>query len=239
MTTRPVLGLLHGFLGDRHDWVSVLPGLSARFDCLTPNLPGHGLPVTTRAGDPFALPPADVWVGYSLGGRLLLDALGRGAACPRAIILESSSPGLRDEEERAARVAQDERLASSLVESGLRAFLDGWYRLPLFASLERHPALAAALRAERTGDAAALAEALERFSPGRLPHRWAWLADCPVPVLALAGSLDAKYVAIAREMEKTSPRVTVRIVSGAGHNIHREDPEAWLNETTRFLETVL
>jgi 2-succinyl-6-hydroxy-2,4-cyclohexadiene-1-carboxylate synthase len=239
MSTRPVLGLLHGFLGDQNDWSPVRPALATRWDCLTPNLPGHGLPVDRRAGVPFVLPSADVWVGYSLGGRLLLDALARGAPMPRAVVLESSSPGLRDEAERTARRAQDERLAASLVESGLRAFLDRWYRLPLFASLEHHPALAAALRAERTGDAAALAEALVAFSPGHLPHRWDWLAACPVPVLALAGSLDAKYVAIAHEMEKTSPRVTARIVPGAGHNLHRECPEEWLSETTRFLETVL
>lgn len=43
------------------------------------------------------------------------------------------------EAERTARAAHDDRLAASLLQGGLPAFVDGWYRAPMWAGLRARP----------------------------------------------------------------------------------------------------
>ncbi len=43
------------------------------------------------------------------------------------------------EAERTARAAHDDRLAASLLQGGLPAFVDGWYRAPMWAGLRTRP----------------------------------------------------------------------------------------------------
>ncbi|MDP9409183.1 MAG: 2-succinyl-6-hydroxy-2,4-cyclohexadiene-1-carboxylate synthase, partial [Actinomycetota bacterium] len=49
-----------------------------------------------------------------------------------------------------------------------------------------------------------------------------------VPALAVAGELDEKFVAVARRMTGATPNVRAAVVSGAGHNVRAEAPEAYL-----------
>jgi predicted alpha/beta superfamily hydrolase len=82
---------LHGFLGQGSDW-----------DFLR----DAGFVVDTPPLD--AIPPqGDVLLGYSLGGRLALQALLGGARYQRAIFV-SAGLGIEDEAARAARRAADE-----------------------------------------------------------------------------------------------------------------------------------
>ena len=60
-----------------------------------------------------------------------------------------------------------------------------------------------------------------------------------MPVLLVAGALDAKFVAIAERMAGRFPDATLAIIDGAGHTAHLERPdaflavlEAWLGVTT-------
>ena len=53
--------------------------------------------------------------------------------------LESASPGLATEEERAARRASDEALAEQIERGGIAPFVDEWEHQPLFASQSALP----------------------------------------------------------------------------------------------------
>ncbi|GIM13679.1 hypothetical protein Vretimale_16741 [Volvox reticuliferus] len=106
-----------------------------------------------------------VVVGYSLGARVALQAAvddaaaatsapsdggdevhNNGAAgyCGRAlwsgVVLVSGTPGIKDPAQAAARAANDDRLAKSLVQGGVEEFVRRWYEQPLWSSLRRHPA---------------------------------------------------------------------------------------------------
>ncbi|MEM6784317.1 MAG: 2-succinyl-6-hydroxy-2,4-cyclohexadiene-1-carboxylate synthase [Bacteroidota bacterium] len=231
---------LHGWLGSARDWNAVqplLPGLAL-------DLPGHGA-ARHQTEAAASLPGAadavvaaveaarverPVLVGYSMGGRVAMTAALRHPGRFRALILESTSPGLRTEAERTARHAVDEARAAQ-VERDFAGFLHDWYRLPLFASLDAVPGRVAATVAERLlGDPAELARALRGLSVAHQPSYWDRLADLP-PTLALAGALDAKYVGIVEAMA-AAPTVTARVVPDAGHSIHRERPAAFI-ETVR------
>lgn len=235
---------LHGWLGSASDWDAVqplLPGLALE-------LPGHGaarhLPeaayslagaadaVVDAVVDAVERAAADhphvgrpVLVGYSMGGRVAMTAALRHPGRFRALVLESASPGLRSDAERAARRAMDEARAAH-VERDLAGFLAGWYRLPLFASLATVPGRVDATIAERLrGDPPELARALRGLTVARQPSYWDRLGDLP-PTLALAGRLDAKYVGIVNAMA-AAPSVTARLVPEAGHSVHRERPAAF------------
>ncbi len=236
----PPLVLLHGFMGTHADWQPLLPRLAQRFYCLTPDWPGHGrTPLTAADGIGYAQWNAALaaalsarglqrvrLVGYSLGGRLALDFALRYPQRVQALALLSANPGLEEAEARRQRAAWDEANARRLRAEGLDAFLQNWYDLPLFASLERFPGLKDRLRARRGGQSAeAMAAVIQAMSPGRQPSRWAALHRLDMPVLALAGRLDSKYTRLTARLAAANPRIHAVYLPFAGHALHLERPQ--------------
>ncbi|WP_119066277.1 2-succinyl-6-hydroxy-2,4-cyclohexadiene-1-carboxylate synthase [Rubrobacter indicoceani] len=232
---------LHGFLGSGADWTGLAGDLPFRL--LVPDLPGHGAAVglpqelySMEGAAEFMLCMLDGRgvetcniVGYSMGGRLALYLALRHPERVKALVLESSSPGLKTEKERAARRKSDKRLADRLEASDredLRCFLEGWHRQLLFASLADHEGLTEKLVAERlSNDPRELARSLRSMGTGSQPSLWDELPDLRVPTLAVAGELDGKFRGIAREMARLSENIEIVVVEGAGHNVHVEKPQ--------------
>lgn len=205
-----------------------------------------------------------VVVGYSMGGRVALAALVRApevfANCVGGLVLESAGLGPASAEERARAARADAERAAHLREAGVEAFMEEWERLPLFASQERlSPDVRARVRQERlANDAEALARTIEGAGQHAMPSReqtlaaLEGLAAAGVPVLYLAGSLDAKYCALAESLSAPdagepkaaahlapgAPDIEARTVEGAGHNIHLEAPEAFCEVVAAFFSNV-
>lgn len=250
MATLSVL-LLHGFTGSSASWGDlIVDGLaSAMGPPVLVDLPGHG----RHAGetDParftweaveselLALTeaePVDL-VGYSMGGRVALAFAVRHPLRVRRLVLESSSPGLATEEERAARREDDGVLAEWIVEHGIEAFIGRWERLPLFESQKALPARV--LEAQRSrrlmNHPGSLAASLRGLGTGSLPSLWGSLADLRVPVLLMAGVHDTKFVEIAERMALVLPTARLVVADGAGHAVHLERPVTWVELVTHFL----
>ena len=160
--------------------------------------------------------------GYSMGGRLgLLFAL-RHPARVRRLVLVSASPGLRTPDERAARRAHDAALARDLA-ADFPAFLDKWTRQPLFSTFtetQRGQIVADRLA---HGDPHALARTLVAMGTGAMPTLWEPLRAIRAETHAVAGALDAKFVALAHAMAGTG-RVTPHVLPAAGHALLSEAP---------------
>jgi 2-succinyl-6-hydroxy-2,4-cyclohexadiene-1-carboxylate synthase len=230
-------------MGSGTDFASVAEGLAERTGrtVLCPDLPGHGgsRPVwpesLERAADavlesvdgvPFDL------LGYSLGGRVALALTARHPDAVRSLILESAHPGIPDIRRRAHRLAADRKasrvLASCHSTTAFRAFLESWYRSDVFAPdgdppLDTEERIAARL----DQDPAMLARAMMAFSTGIQPD-WSALAQARVTGY-ICGARDRKYVEIAHEVFRGGERERVRIVEEAGHTVHRDAPEAYLD----------
>lgn len=187
-----------------------------------------------------------VLAGYSMGGRVALAsacaaAASGGADDPghfpmSALVLESAGLGPENDAERAALRQRNFTWANRLRCEGVAAFMDYWEGLALFESQKRLPEpVRARVREERLANSAcALALTFERAGAHAMPSRGEslqalrTLMNGGIPVLYLAGELDAKYCAVARGVERdTSGAIETRIVSGAGHNTHLEQPEAF------------
>ncbi|MFQ5571903.1 MAG: 2-succinyl-6-hydroxy-2,4-cyclohexadiene-1-carboxylate synthase [Rhodothermales bacterium] len=248
----PAVLFLHGFMGSGDDWTGIIDGLEGNYCSLVVDLPGHG--ASTKGED-------DAWytiegtaralcdlldergiercalVGYSMGGRVALYfALHYPERCSK-LMLESASPGLATREEREVRRREDEKRAHYLEQGNLEAFLNDWYRQSLFASLTLHDGLVERMIASRCrNDRRELARSLRGMGTGSQPSLWEGLSTLPVSTLVVAGALDAKYVAIARRMERLGAQIRAAVVPDAGHNVHVEVPAVYLDRVHTFLK---
>ena len=185
-----------------------------------------------------------VLVGYSMGGRIALEALvrfgvkaqyevpvrgawrslvfgivGKRRSRPNSpelaiagLVLESAGLGPADEAEREALRERNCAWAKRVREEGVEAFMDYWESLPLFESQRTLPeAKRASVWAGRLANRA---ESLARSFEGTGQHRQslqseslaalARAQEAGLPVLYVAGELDAKYAAIARSIRELS-----------------------------------
>lgn len=251
----PALVLLHGFTGSGDVWTPFVAELSRQWLVVAPDLPGHGGTDAPVDADRYRMERCDddlaclldeldiertVVMGYSMGGRTALHFAVTHPERVRALILESASPGIAAEEERAGRRRNDEALAQSIERDGIEAFVDRWERVPLFASQAGLPAdVRARVRARRLQNSAAgLAGSLRGMGAGVPSPLLDALPMVDVPTLLLAGELDHKYCAIVGEMALSLPKATLNIVGGAGHAIHVERPDDWLRHVTEFINSL-
>lgn len=237
-------------MGSSADWAPVVEALHRDAFCLTVDLAGHGDSVDrpshlyTMEGMSQAL--ADVLddagvdrcsiVGYSMGGRVALYFSVHHPDRVCRLALESASPGLRTEEERAERRQVDEQRADC-IEDDLSAFLEEWYRQPLFSSLARHDLVEEMVTRRRKNDSGELARVLRGVGPGNQPSLWERLDDLQMPTLVLTGSLDQKYRRVTKDTADRLPDSHRVVVPNAGHNVHAERPQAFLAHLVQFLET--
>lgn len=249
------LVMLHGFTGTAESWADIAAPFAGRFRVIRVDLLGHGRSSAPRDPRRYALPlaAADLValldrlgiekayvVGYSFGGRVALHLALAAPERVAALVLESTSYGIADPDERRARQAQDEALAEKLVQEGIESFVAYWEELPLFATQKRLPApVRAALRRERLNQSpAGLANSLKGAGAGAQECLLPRLPTLTMPALLVAGSLDAKYCQIAQEMNAAFPASRLCIIDGAGHNVHLEKPGEFTREVQAFLADV-
>ncbi len=236
----PRVVLVHGFTQSARSWRAIAGELEAAHEVVTVDLPGHGGSAGCAARD---LPEAArllgeaggraTYVGYSMGGRICLVLALAAPELVERLVLVGATPGIAEEAERDARRASDEVLADRLEGLGLEGFLDEWLSGPLFAHLTPEQA---DRQARRVNTTAGLAAALRALGTGRQAPCWERLGELAMPVLAVAGENDAKFVALAERMTRAiGPNARAAVVAGAGHAVAFERPVAFADELRRFL----
>lgn len=239
-------------MGSASDWKDVIDDLNPRFFCIAVDLPGHGRSVRLAGEDAYSVRGAcsliaEVLdeigierahiVGYSMGGRVALYFAVHHPERTRKVVLESASPGLETETDRLERRGVDEARAVRLETQEYARFLEEWYRQPLFETLERHDGLLERMIASRIKNSPnELALSLRKMGTGQQPSLWEELDDVNVPVMAVAGALDGKYVEVAERMSVLMQKARTAIIPNAGHNVHAEYPVAYRDLITSFLK---
>lgn len=254
----PPLLLLHGFSGSSESWAPHRAALGAYFRTISVDLLGHGSsevpsdparfgiehtvadlqalcevllsPLPEGGRERFGL------LGYSMGGRVALHLALAWPEQVGALVLESTSPGIADPEERAKRRRGDEELAEFTERKGVAAFTRRWEALPLFASQRALPLpLRHQLREQRLRNTPrGLAHSLRGLGAGVPPPVHDRLGELTMPVLLIAGALDERYRAHAEAMQAVMPRAELAIVPDAGHTVHFEQPRAFDAAVLRF-----
>jgi 2-succinyl-6-hydroxy-2,4-cyclohexadiene-1-carboxylate synthase len=182
-----------------------------------------------------AMGPERILAGYSMGGRLALHAALRRPHALRALILVGASAGIEDEAAREERRSADERLAGWMESHSIEEIVQAWEALPVFATQSRE--LREALRPGRLShDPAELASLLRTAGQGALAPVWERLGEIGCPTLVVAGEADDAYVQAAYRMAGALPAGVARLIPGAGHAPHLEQPDAFAATLLEFLD---
>lgn len=237
----PTIVFLHGFTGSTATWREVREQFSGSYRTVAIDLTGHGK--TTSPENPVRYSMEEqiedlnklieqlsiqsfYLVGYSMGGRIALGYTIKYPERVRALVLESASPGLKEEVEREQRRNADALLAKKIIENGIQSFVEKWENIPLFDSQKSLPEKKREeVRAERLQQSEiGLANSLLGIGTGSQKSYWDTLQKLKKPVYLITGELDAKFVGIAREMENLLEKCRRSIVPDVGHAIHVENP---------------
>jgi len=245
--------LLHGFTGSTEAWVSSsVASLATDRHVILVDLLGHGTSDKPTSPGRYALSEilhdlADVldalefgradWLGYSMGGRLALAAAVLMPERVSRLVLESASPGLRNETEREERRRTDGKLAARMERDGIDSFVKLWMALPLFRTQRRlePDLLEAEAERRRTNDPHALAACLRGFGAGLQPSFWNELPEIDAPTLVIIGEEDPKFADIGKEMASLFPDGTLSPIPDTGHAVHLERPREWAWAVRSFL----
>ena len=238
-------------MGSCNDWQPIAEALADQFYCVAVDLPGHGGTAVDGSDSLYRMEAGAEalvkWmeqksvhhphcVGYSMGGRVALYLAVRHGNHFRTFIIESGSPGLASEAERAERRKKDEKLASRLEEESLEQFIGEWYEQPLFASLRTDPQRYVTLVHRRLrNNPHGLATSLRRMGTGVQPSLWDHLNSISKPTLLIVGAADDKFKAIAKQMALANAGFEVTAIANAGHNVHLERPGQYIAVLREFM----
>ena len=246
--------LLHGFTGSARSWDGVMGQLGRHYRVIAIDLPGHGnsdSPTDVeryrmqRVTDDLShllshLGITDAhWLGYSMGGRLVLYITLTYPERVRSAILVSASPGLTNPAERQERRQADETLANRIETQGVPAFVDEWERQPVLAHDRLPEKDRQTLRRRRLqNNALGLANSLRGMGTGVQPSLWSGLGQIERPVLLLAGECDVKFATINRQMAARIPSARLHLLPEAGHMLYLEQPAAFGAAVQGFLSGI-
>ncbi|MBY6197698.1 2-succinyl-6-hydroxy-2,4-cyclohexadiene-1-carboxylate synthase [Vibrio hangzhouensis] len=256
----PLLVFVHGFLGAADDWQPLHPYLK-NLNQLYIELPGHGASKAIRSTS-FAstcrlihttildcinihslrVDTPICFVGYSLGARLLMYFLTEytstqsGLAClnSQGLVIEGGNFGLQRQKDRELRLESDRRWAKRFNSEPIVDVLGDWYRQPVFSSLNHEQRqLLIAKRSVNLGSA--LSDMLMATSLGHQPYLLPEVnalrfSEGNQP-LYISGEYDTKFTKLAQ-----SSGLHHKVVEGAGHNVHKEQPEAYASALFTYLE---
>ncbi len=150
----------------------------------------------------------------------------------------SSTPGIHDPVDRAARHDADLTRAKHLETVGVDAFVAEWLELDLFApyvaGLDADD-LTATIEQRTSNTATGLANSLRGTGTGAMTPVWLSLPALRSPLLAIAGGLDDNYVQIAERMATAAPFGEMHVVANAGHVVHVENCAEVAARVSEFL----
>ncbi len=247
----PTLLFLHGFMGNSRDWLPVAQYFKNDYYCIMPDLPGHGKNLRLAMDDVLGyhslakgllgliehIHTDQVFlIGYSMGGRLALYFAIHHAKQVQRLILESTHPGLLDQQARVQRAQVDEQRANQIQAYGIKSFVDHWYQMDLFRSMQQQPDMFAAMKLTRMENTARwMAKVIRELSPGLQPALWNRLNEVSMATLLISGAQDAKYTHIMQKIAGKIPQARVNVIPNVGHSTHFEAPKIFFTRVTNFL----
>ena len=243
---------LHGFTGCAEDWNSVFENMPDKYNLIAMDVIGHGKsdsPLDTSFYTTESivnqikfvkdhLTSEKIFVaGYSMGGRVALSFATTYPDDVKGVILESSTAGIRNDEERQKRYELDLKLAEFIETHTLDEFIEMWSDQELFNTQRRfsNEKLKNFRKKKAAGNKIGYANSLKGFSTGIMPPLHDKLKKFPVKVLLISGDLDTKFTGINARMAKRFFKAKHKIVKNSGHNTHLEEPKRYLEIITNYL----
>jgi len=248
---KPAVLFLHGFMGDKRDWDDIINRISDDFYCIAIDLPGHGQSNYTdllkdlRDFNTLSLAINNLLsalhikminpVGYSMGGRIAQHFALKYPSRIDKMILESSSFGIKNKNEREIRLKADKTLSARLKTEDFEDFLDQWYNQSVFGRLKNHPRYQEMFKRRLSNDPLPLSQALEDFSVGRQSFLQHELSELKTSILLICGGKDVKYYQQLTDAAIKNRVYKCIVIDDCGHNTHFEKPNLFAEHLREFL----
>jgi len=240
---------LHGFTGCAEDWFPVFEQIPDKYNCLALDIIGHGKSDAPGSSMHYSIDSIMSQIkyvkdhltqnkifllGYSMGGRIALTYASMYPEDVKGLILEASSAGIKNDEERQKRYEEDLKLAEFIETHTMEEFIEMWHDQEIFNTQRRfsNEKLKKIKKKKASGSKTGYANILKGFSTGIMPPVHDKLKKIPLKVLLITGDLDTKFTGINARLAKRFFKAKHKIVRNSGHNTHLEEPK-------RFIEIVL
>ena len=232
--SRPLVIFVPGFMQRGDAWAPVAKLVAERYPSACLDFRTHSF--EARLGElREAAAPGAVPVGYSMGGRLALHLALREPDRFAGLVTVGAGAGIDDPEERKRRLDADEDQAAWIERATIERVVARWECLPIFAGQSEE-----LVERQRPGrlshDPRELAQLMRSAGQGALPPLFDDLPQLRIPLLALAGARDERYVEAGRRIAWLAPRARTATVAGAGHAAHLERPDAVARLVLEFLD---
>jgi 2-succinyl-6-hydroxy-2,4-cyclohexadiene-1-carboxylate synthase len=223
---------LHGFLGRPSDWAPVAAALKK----LAPNVDFQAveLPFKSSGRIPRSMAAwakkfnqsqkshhveRNILLGYSLGGRLALQAGLDKPGLWDELVLVSSHPGLQTEIEREQRKQADQEWAHQFRSLKWSEVVKLWNDQPVFKGSQEP------VRDESEFDRPSLAGALVHWSLGSQDFAGEALTGLKPKLRWYAGEHDARYRELFSNLKGMGFIENIQVVPNAGHRVLFDQPE--------------
>jgi 2-succinyl-6-hydroxy-2,4-cyclohexadiene-1-carboxylate synthase len=252
---KPCLLFLHGFTGSTDDWNPLVNHIDKNFSSIGIDIIGHG---GSDSPDYPELYTADaitiqvkniveittkgkvIPVGYSMGGRAALHFALRYPEMIEALILESTTPGIKDEKLREDRIKKDEEIVAFIESHTMGEFIDYWMNKDIFNTQRRfsEEKRREIKKLKLSNNKIGLVNSLRGFGTGAMPPMFDQLKNIKCKTLLITGDLDTKFTNINSEMIRLFPHAEHKIIKNAGHNTHLEEPQKFVEVVNEFLSHI-
>lgn len=251
-STKKTVIFLHGFTGSLEDWRSVSSSFDTIFNYVGIDLIGHGKSESPENVEKYRASEIvkqidDVLVhlavnkiillGYSMGGRAALNFAVKRPGKVEALILESTTPGIKDENLRNERIKNDAKLVNYLEEYSIEEFAEFWINQDVFntqrrfSEVKRKEIKRTKIQNSKTG----LINSLLGFGTGKMQPLFDDIKNINGKTLLITGELDTKFTAINSEIVNIFPNAEHKIIKYAGHNTHLEETKTFVKTVNNFL----
>jgi len=244
----PIL-FLHGFTGSSKSWDETRNNLNHSSIAL--DIPGHGKSTFNNLDKEYTYKNlrSEIYLclkklnvskvhlcGYSMGGRIAISLAQKYPSLIKSLILESSSLGISNSEEKNKRFEEDLTLSNNIINS-IDDFNKTWTKNKLFKhqKTRNNAAFIKQNLIRKSHNSNQLSKSLLSFSKGTMPAFEESFALFDFPVYLINGHDDTKYIKINRDMMKIHKKSKQFIINNASHNVHLENNEFYIDTLYKIL----
>lgn len=231
---------LHGFLGHARDWEPLkasLTKLATDLDFQAVELfSGGEIQGLSEWAKKFNQEQRgrhverNILVGYSLGGRLALQAAIDKPGLWDEVVLISSHPGYMSDEERQERLRSDRVWAEKFIQLPWEEVVHLWNDQPVFAGSEEPE------RLEGEHSRELLSKAIVQWSLANQNFEGEALVNLKPKLHWYAGEKDERFVGLFQHLKVDGFIEDVQVIKNAGHRLIFDNPEELAQQLVHSLK---
>ena len=174
-------------------------------------------------------------LGYSMGGRLAMNACVHRPSLWSGVIAVGADPGLISDDARSKQLQKDLEWARRFRTEDIQELLVEWDELPVFCGRSN-----CASREISELDSEKISRFFDVFSKARHGNMLPMLRKLKTPpLLYISGCDDQKYTKFGKDLAAHCMQVRHQIIPNAGHRVPWESQDAFISEVSVFIDAVL